>query len=134
MLALILAVVAGLCLAAGWLWEQVIAVYMALGASAAGLVLVLGQVWLRRRKAAKDTVDEPDPEPGEDIKLQEEEHQEQDGEVVFVLPGRKRFHVSGCRILDGKVAEELTLAEAEEESFTACSVCASREADELVAH
>ncbi|NKQ55488.1 hypothetical protein HFP15_21625 [Amycolatopsis sp. K13G38] len=133
MLALILAVVAGICLAAGWLWEQVIAVYVALGASVAGLVLVLGQVWLRRREAAKDTVDEPDPEPGEDLTLPEAEHQEQD-EVVFVLPGRKRFHVSGCRILDGKVAEELTLAEAEEESFTACSVCASREADELVAH
>lgn len=133
MIALILAAAAGICLAAGWLWEQVVLVYVALGASAAGLVLVLGQAWLRRRRAAKDaakdTVDEEEPETVEEPALPGE-----DSEVVFVLPGRKRFHLSGCRILDGKAAEELTLAEAEEESFTACSVCAPREAEELVAH
>ncbi|HVW44673.1 MAG TPA: hypothetical protein VHC18_25320 [Amycolatopsis sp.] len=148
MIALILAAAAGVCLAVGWLWEQAVLVYVALGASLAGLVLVLGQAWLRRRKVAKaakaaeaaeaaeDTVDgeRAVAAPPEVAPAEPEPEVEQDGEVVFVLPGRKRFHLSGCRILDGRTAEELTLAEAEEESFTACSVCAPREADELVAH
>lgn len=134
MIALVLAVAAGVCLAVGWLWEQAVPVYAALGASTAGLVLLLWQVWSRRRKSAKDEPDEglvDDP----DLERRDEETEEldDDGETVFVLPGRKRFHKPGCRLLDGKAGEELTIAEAEEESFTPCSVCAPLESDQLVA-
>lgn len=86
-IALILAVAAGVCLAVGWLLAQEVLVYVALGASGAGLVLVLGQAWLRRRKAAKDTVAE--------VPAAAELHDE---EMVLVLPGESAsmFPGAGC--------------------------------------
>jgi hypothetical protein len=146
MLALILAVAAGVCLGLGWLLGQVVLVYVALGLSAAGFVLVLVEA-LRRWKAARaakaaaveteiedgdgtdaEQLDGAAAEGGEVVSAAAAE----DGEVVFVVPGRMRFHVAGCRLLDGKSAEQLTLEEAEDEAFTACTVCASHEAAELV--
>jgi hypothetical protein len=43
--------------------------------------------------------------------------------VVHVLPGRRRFHMDGCRLVAGKPAEEISLDEAREEGFTACTSC-----------
>lgn len=43
---------------------------------------------------------------------------------VFVVPGRKRFHRDTCHLLR-KDREELTLDEAREEGFTACTACAA---------
>jgi hypothetical protein len=146
MLALMVTVAAGVCLGLGWLLEQVVLVYVALGLSAAGFVLVLAQA-LRRWKAVKaaDAAkvepeigdgDGTDPEQPDDAAAEEGDvvfaSAAEDGEVVFVVPGRMRFHVAGCRLLDGKDAEQLTLEEAEDEAFTACTVCASHEAAELV--
>lgn len=48
---------------------------------------------------------------------------EEPSRTVYVIPGRKRFHVVGCHILDGRSYEELTLADAEDEGFTACTSC-----------
>ncbi|WP_424534624.1 hypothetical protein ACOZ38_30820 [Sphaerisporangium viridialbum] len=43
--------------------------------------------------------------------------------IVLVIPGRKRFHLRGCRQLAGREFEELTYEEAREEGFTACTTC-----------
>ncbi|MFI6531327.1 hypothetical protein ACIBHY_02690 [Nonomuraea sp. NPDC050547] len=43
--------------------------------------------------------------------------------LVLVIPGRKRYHVPGCRQLIGRDHEELTFEEAREEGFTPCTSC-----------
>ncbi|MEO3804061.1 hypothetical protein [Nonomuraea sp. B1E8] len=43
--------------------------------------------------------------------------------IVLVIPGRKRYHVPGCRQLSGRTNEELTYEEAREEGFTPCTTC-----------
>ncbi|MEU7891401.1 hypothetical protein AB0B45_00915 [Nonomuraea sp. NPDC049152] len=43
--------------------------------------------------------------------------------LVLVIPGRKRYHVAGCRQLSGRDHEELTFEEAREEGFTPCTTC-----------
>ncbi|MGB8652176.1 MAG: hypothetical protein WCD35_16110 [Mycobacteriales bacterium] len=43
--------------------------------------------------------------------------------TVLVVAGRPRYHVDGCRYLTGKDAEEVEVADAREEGFTACGVC-----------
>ncbi|MFJ2029374.1 hypothetical protein [Streptosporangium sp. NPDC087985] len=43
--------------------------------------------------------------------------------IVVVIPGRKRYHVAGCRQLVGRDHEELTHEEAREEGFTPCTTC-----------
>ncbi|MFD2353404.1 hypothetical protein ACFSTC_35215 [Nonomuraea ferruginea] len=42
---------------------------------------------------------------------------------MLVIPGRKRYHVRGCRQLAGRDHEELTYEEAREEGFTPCTAC-----------
>ncbi|WP_062432083.1 hypothetical protein [Herbidospora daliensis] len=43
--------------------------------------------------------------------------------IVLVIPGRKRFHRTGCRQLVGRDTEELTVEEAREEGFSPCTTC-----------
>ncbi|MEV4394528.1 hypothetical protein [Nonomuraea sp. NPDC049607] len=43
--------------------------------------------------------------------------------IVLVIPGRRRYHVPGCRQLAGRDHEELTHEEAREEGFTPCTTC-----------
>jgi hypothetical protein len=50
-----------------------------------------------------------------------------DGErIVRVVPGRRRFHAEDCRLLARHVAEEISLGEAREEGFSACTACIPR--------
>ena len=46
-----------------------------------------------------------------------------DAELVHVVPGRRRYHREGCASLAGRSTEELTIDEAREEGFTACTTC-----------
>ncbi|MEW2356601.1 hypothetical protein [Spirillospora sp. NPDC029432] len=46
-----------------------------------------------------------------------------DHAVVFVVRGRKRYHLDTCRQLAGRDKEELTYAEAREEGFSSCTAC-----------
>lgn len=159
MLALVLAVVSGGCLAAGWLLEQIVLVYVALALSAAGLVLVMASVWRRRQlrgqeaagagesadngelpDSAEDVAEAsgdaaaarsgaaagPDSaaEPSREIFVALSTGQRLDDDaMVGVMPGRKRFHSGECRLVRRKQVQWLTLVEAREEDFTACSVC-----------
>nr|WP_254716218.1 hypothetical protein [Actinomadura sp. WMMB 499] len=43
--------------------------------------------------------------------------------MVFVVRGRKRYHLDTCRQLAGRDTEELTYAEAREEGFSSCTAC-----------
>ncbi|PZG22413.1 hypothetical protein C1I98_36690, partial [Spongiactinospora gelatinilytica] len=43
--------------------------------------------------------------------------------IVLVIPGRRRYHVAGCRQLAGRDHEELTYEEAREEGFSPCTTC-----------
>ncbi|MCO5996660.1 prolipoprotein diacylglyceryl transferase [Actinoallomurus rhizosphaericola] len=46
-----------------------------------------------------------------------------DETTVYVVPGRKRYHLETCRQLAGREKEELTFVEAREEGFTPCTAC-----------
>jgi hypothetical protein len=152
MLALVLALVAGVCLAAGWLLEQITLVYVALGVSAVGFVMIAANVWLLRRRAKKDRLaldaldgesaaesEDLDAAPGVDADSAEVVVHVSGGErlaedaTVYVVAGRKRFHLDDCRLISGRATEELTLVEAQEEAFTPCTICVETEASELLA-
>ncbi|MFS2291346.1 MAG: hypothetical protein FWJ90_01410 [Actinomadura sp.] len=46
-----------------------------------------------------------------------------DDALVFVVRGRKRYHLDTCRQLAGRETEELTYIEAKEEGFSPCTAC-----------
>lgn len=81
MLALVLAVAAGVCLGIGWSLGQIVLVYAALVLSGAGLLLVVLPAWRRRlakpdSSAGDDTEDEeaiPEDEPVESAPIEEDE-------------------------------------------------------------
>ncbi|HWE90075.1 MAG TPA: hypothetical protein VG317_11505 [Pseudonocardiaceae bacterium] len=139
MFTLIFVVVAGGSLAAGWLLGITTLVYVALGVSALGLVLVVAD-WWRRRRQSRATAEQPETEEAAEVDSDREADQNGDDNtdqdesddvepalapdsVVYVVAGRRRFHVPGCPSLDGGDPEELTLAEARDESFTPCTRC-----------
>ncbi|MEO5873455.1 MAG: hypothetical protein ABIS86_05400 [Streptosporangiaceae bacterium] len=43
--------------------------------------------------------------------------------LVYVVQGRKRYHLESCRQLAGRDTEELTYVEAREEGFSPCTAC-----------
>ncbi|WP_406691923.1 hypothetical protein REH65_07970 [Saccharopolyspora sp. ID03-671] len=147
MLALVLAVVSGVCLVVGWSVEQIILVYAAFGISVLGLLLVLIGV-LRNKPinvpdadasgdlAASDAAETEPEEQAEtaapasagdlahEVFVERSSGDRLDADTpVYVLQRRKRFHVAGCTLVESKQPQELTLVEAREEDFTACSVC-----------
>jgi hypothetical protein len=135
MVAVVVAVAAGICLAAGWLFGQDSMILLALVISCAGLLLTGVQAWRAKRRppAEQPTEDmaadaEPTPEPVVDIP---EIVALTPDSPVYVLAGRRRFHRSGCRVLADRPADELTLADAQDEEFTACTVCVPTETDHL---
>lgn len=51
--------------------------------------------------------------------------------VVFVVPGRHRYHREGCLLLSGRDTQRLAPDEAEDEGFTACTRCAEARSGEV---
>lgn len=45
-------------------------------------------------------------------------------EDVWVVDGRPRYHLSGCATIAGQQAEQIPLAQAEQDGFIPCSLCA----------
>jgi hypothetical protein len=70
---------------------------------------------VRRSRAGDSAGADPDEMPAEDF--------------VHVVPGRRRYHRKSCRSLVGRVSEELTIDEAREEGFSACTGCFPVEAE-----
>lgn len=44
-------------------------------------------------------------------------------DVVYVLPGRRRFHRAGCELIVDRKTDDIALDDARDEGFSACSVC-----------
>ena len=49
---------------------------------------------------------------------------ETDAGQVWVVDGRPRYHASGCAIIAGQPAEQVSLAQAQQDGFIPCSLCA----------
>ena len=45
-------------------------------------------------------------------------------EDVWVVDGRPRYHLSGCATIAGQQAEQIPLAQAKQDGFIPCSLCA----------
>jgi hypothetical protein len=43
---------------------------------------------------------------------------------VWVVDGRPRYHLQGCATIAGQPAEQISLAQAKQDGFIACSLCA----------
>jgi hypothetical protein len=43
---------------------------------------------------------------------------------VWVVDGRPRYHLEGCATIAGQPAEQITLAQAKQDGFIPCSLCA----------
>lgn len=63
------------------------------------------------------------PPPVEDVADAVSAEAERSGAYVFVVAGRPRYHVTGCRYLYGRTSEELPVSDAREEGFTPCGTC-----------
>lgn len=48
---------------------------------------------------------------------------EEPPDTVYIVPGRKRYHLSSCPAIDEHATEELTVVEADGEGFSACTRC-----------
>lgn len=144
-------VAAAACVAVAWLTGTVAFAYVALGVCAIGLGVIAVNAWQNSGSAAgaqekdggtlaeADRVDDEEPEVSDpevsdpEMAVVEQAPADVAGKstepaemVVYVVPGRKRFHRTGCRLLADHEHEPLTVVEALEEGFTACSVCGAK--------
>ncbi|MEV0664170.1 hypothetical protein ACIBI3_15090 [Actinomadura luteofluorescens] len=65
----------------------------------------------------------PADPPGDEVEIPAPAVDVPDDALVFVVRGRKRYHLDTCRQLAGRDTEELTYAEAKEEGFSPCTAC-----------
>lgn len=118
-----LVIVAGACLTLALLINEVLLFYVTFIPVALGLSLLLLPA-LRSKMPANDE----GSGVAESRALYDEnesgKHVESHYDVVYVSPGRKRFHRHDCRLLSGVAREEVTPVEADEEGFTPCTLCA----------
>ncbi|MQY02310.1 hypothetical protein [Actinomadura macrotermitis] len=74
-------------------------------------------------KDGKDAKPAPADPADEEIALPAQPVEVPDDAEVFVVRGRKRYHLETCRQLAGRETEELTYVEAREEGFSPCTAC-----------
>lgn len=129
-------------LTAGVLRDDLLYTYGSAGLALFALVLVTGAIARHRRSAKAEPSANDDNDPGiEDLStlgegsvtdsdelLSSDEITRADDVVVFSIPGRKRFHRAGCRHLRSRRCNELTLEEALDEGFSACTNCSGNAA------
>ncbi|MEU9024659.1 hypothetical protein [Actinomadura sp. NPDC048394] len=72
--------------------------------------------------APRPSLDAP-AEPDDEVEIPVQPVDVPDDALVFVVRGRKRYHLDTCRQLAGRDTEELTYAEAKEEGFSPCTAC-----------
>jgi hypothetical protein len=85
-----------------------------------------------KKKAAKGERPAPDrtvpakspaPVPDDDVEIPLQPANVPDDALVYVVRGRRRYHLDTCRQLAGRDKEELTYVEAKEEGFSPCTAC-----------
>jgi hypothetical protein len=141
------------CMLLGLVLDEIALAYVALGVSLLGIaVLTAANAWRRRTSPSghptanqygsagptcpdgavapeqpERVVTEAEAEPPSGISTSDgtEPGIEDPSEthVVHVVPGRRRYHVAACRLLNGYSNESITLEEAHEEGFSACTTC-----------
>lgn len=72
--------------------------------------------------ATRPALDAP-ADPDDEVEIPVQPVDVPDDALVFVVRGRKRYHLDTCRQLAGRDTEELTYAEAKEEGFSPCTAC-----------
>jgi hypothetical protein len=78
----------------------------------------------RKAKGAKEAVVQTPDDPAEEtVVLSSQPLAVPADATVFVVRGRKRYHLENCRQLTGRDKEDLTYAEALEEGFSPCTAC-----------
>lgn len=86
----------------------------------AGVATVGGRSRTRAPRTARHKTERVEPEPAPELTPSPDIPPET---TVYVVPGRKRYHIESCRQLAGRGKEELTYVEAREEGFSACTAC-----------
>ncbi len=106
-------------------------VYLSLLVTVAAIVFLgLGVMQGRRSSAASEAtgeVVEPSAETTADRSALAADVPSGAGSVL-VVAGRPRYHVAGCRYLNGKDADTVSVAKAQDDGFTPCGVCKPDEA------
>ncbi|WP_146778755.1 hypothetical protein [Actinomadura craniellae] len=74
-------------------------------------------------KGAATPAEQGDAVPGDTLTLPSPSAEVPEDAIVYVVRGRKRYHIDSCRQLTGRDREELTYAEAKEEGFSPCTAC-----------
>lgn len=137
------------CLITGTLLEELVLISIALGASLAGLLIMVVDLLRRKRRrrgheaseredqtvdeAAEHAnpatdegaarVDDRTGEPADEAAPDPADRAVADQETVYVVQGRKRYHSENCDLIAGLASEEVTLEEASGEGFTPCTAC-----------
>lgn len=75
------------------------------------------------KAAAEDAAPSPEAEESTPYAFPMPTAQVPDDALVYVIPGRKRYHLDTCRQLAARQTEELTYIEAQEEGFSPCTAC-----------
>ncbi|MDL4821551.1 hypothetical protein [Actinomadura opuntiae] len=73
--------------------------------------------------AAPRTAPDAAADPDDEVEIPVQPVDVPEDALVFVVRGRKRYHLDTCRQLAGRDTEELTYAEAKEEGFSPCTAC-----------
>jgi hypothetical protein len=73
--------------------------------------------------AASAPVGSPEPDGGEDGPDGPLAVEGAGSDVVYVLPGRRRFHRAGCELIVDRATDDISLDDARDEGFSACSRC-----------
>lgn len=111
--------------AAALLTKLIVLAYTAVAVCVLCLAVLGRPLWhdLRARGNFRRETQEAEPAAPEEDDVAEAPSEPVEDAVVYVIPGRMRYHREGCALLDGRDHERLTLDEAHEEGFSRCTAC-----------
>lgn len=149
MIVVVLLLIAAGCVAAGLTLDEMNFHYAALTTSGLAALILAIAGWRSRHDAttASRTTEAPEPH-SDDVTMPSPESTPEPDEAtaapaehvappetantatppdvrttVLVIPGRRRYHQPDCKLVAEADSEEITLAEAVDEGFSACTAC-----------
>lgn len=124
MISAVLTLAAAGCLADGLLEQRVPLTFLALGLATAAIALLVGEMFLHRRKTAlagAETILAEDSETADPAVTATD--------TVWALPGRTRYHRADCRAITGKESVEFSVSDVRDKNYTACALCTPEKQD-----